>query len=496
MENLERFSESFSIKDGIPHFKLLINGEWEEGVSYTDVKSPLDGSVIARISIPSKEQIDKALNAGVEAERIISSIPLVERLEILNKFREELIENKEVLAKVLVYEAGKTLAQAKGEIESTIERLRLTPEDIRAFIGEYIPGDISKDKIGQFAMVVREPLGLVLGISPFNYPFFTSYAKVIPAILAGDPIIIKPPSADPLAFLMSSIFLNRLLPRGVFQVLTIPGGELGDYIVSDARVKMISFTGSTAVGKHIAQIAGNKKVHLELGGKGTAIVLEDADMGLAAREIVKGSLQLAGQRCDAVSRVLVVEKVRDKLIDAIAQELKNYSLGNPLINEKANVGPVISESAAQRINSMVKDAVSKGAKLIYGGNYSGAYHEITLLADVPLNAVIANEETFGPVITIITVKDKEEAIKVANQSNYGLDSSIFTQNLNEAYECARRLQVGNVTINAAPSHGSSIFPFGGVKDSGLGKEGIAYSIKEMTYEKTIIFNLRDSQVNS
>ncbi|MCW1311425.1 MAG: aldehyde dehydrogenase family protein [Candidatus Rehaiarchaeum fermentans] len=490
MEINEIFSEGFSLKDNVIHLKLLIGGKWEEASEYVNIYSPIDQTLVAKIPVPSKDQVEKALNEGIKAEGLISSMPLFERLDILSKFKEQLILFKENLARVLMKESGKTYNQAVSEIESTILRLNLSQSDLRAFVGEYIRGDIASDKLHKFAIVLREPLGLVLGISPFNYPFFTSYSKVIPAILAGNPIIIKPPSADPVAFILSTVLLNRLLPPGVVQVLTVPGSAM-DSLVSDPRIKVISFTGSTAVGKHIAKLAGDKKLHLELGGKGTAIVLENADLSLAAKEIVKGSISLSGQRCDAVSRVLVVEKVKDKFLELVKAELNNYKLGNPELDNSANLGPVISKDASARINGMVKDAVSKGAKLIYGGSFKDTYHDITLLSDVPLSATIANEETFGPVITIITVKDKEDAIKIANQSNYGLDSCVFTNDINEAYECARRLNVGSVTINAAPSHGSTIFPFGGVKDSGIGKEGIVYSIKEMTYEKTIVFNLNN-----
>jgi acyl-CoA reductase-like NAD-dependent aldehyde dehydrogenase len=490
------FSNAISVENGILKLKLLINGVWKDAKDYFDLHSPLDGELIAKIPSASKEDIDEAIEAGKRAEELMANIPAIERYEITQKFMQLLAQYEDFFVKVLMIEAGKDKGSAEGEINTTLNRLYISAQDFRALIGEYIPGDLSRDKIKQFAIVRREPIGLVVGIAPFNYPFYTAFAKVIPAILAGDPIIVKPPSADPIAFMLATELLRPLLPAGAIQVLTMPGGPLGDYLVSHTAVKMISFTGSTSVGRHISSIGGLKRMHMELGGKGTAIVLEDADLELAAKEIVKGSLTLAGQRCDAISRVLVVESVKDKLIELIKKELEHYKLGNPLVDANANVGPVISESAAQRINSMVKDAIEKGAKLLAGGNYNKAYHDITLLADVPLSAVIANEETFGPVITVITVKDMEEAISVANASNYGLDSAVFTNNFNKAYEIMRRLHTGNVSLNMAPSHGSAIFPFGGINDSGIGKEGVASSIREMTYEKTMIFNLNNTKVLS
>jgi acyl-CoA reductase-like NAD-dependent aldehyde dehydrogenase len=287
----------------------------------------------------------------------------------------------------------------------------------------------------------------------------------------------------------AEIFRKCGVPSGTLQVITGSGEITGDSLTESDKINMISFTGSTNVGKHISSVAGLKKIHLELGGKGTAIILEDADLELAAKECVKGSLELAGQRCDAVSRILVLDSIADKFYEKLKEHLKDYKFGNPLNGKDINMGPVINKKAAERIDSMVKDAVKKGAKLVSGGKFKDSYYEPTLLEDVPLTAEIANEETFGPVITAIRVKDEDEAIKVANESKYGLDSAVFTNDFYKGWRIMKALQVGNVTLNGAPSHGTAYFPFGGVKDSGAGKEGVGYSIEEMTNIKTIIFNL-------
>ncbi len=485
----EYFSEIYD--DGtVPSFKVLIDGRWVKTKQKMDLISPVDGSKIAEIGSVDEELINKAVSSADSNKSKIRGMAAIDRIELMNTARVELEKHKEEIVNMLVRESGKSFRSASGEFNAMIERLRLSMEDSRKIIGEYLPGDWSSDTSQKIALVIREPLGTVLGISPFNYPVYTSVAKVLPALLSGNSVILKPPSADPIAFLMCAEVLRKSgVPSGTLQVLTGSGGSSGDMLTQSNKVNMISFTGSTDVGKHISSIAGLKKIHLELGGKGAALVMADADLDLAARECVKGSLELAGQRCDAISRVIAVEKIYSSFVDKLKEHMADYNFGNPLENEKVTVGPVISSKAAQRIDKMVKDAVNKGAKLIAGGNYKDAYYEPTLLVDVPLDAEIANEETFGPVVTIIKAKDMDDAIRIANNSKYGLDSAVFTDDFYSAWEIMKALQVGNVTLNSAPSHGTAYFPFGGVKDSGAGKEGVGYSIEEMTSLKTIILDL-------
>ncbi len=489
LELSEYFSDIYK-KGDIPRFKVFIDGKWTETKDAIDLISPTDGRVVARISSVSADQVKRTLDSANANKGKIRDMAAIDRLELLNRIRQELGKHKDEIIKVLMIESGKSFRSASGEVNAALERMRLGMEDSRKIMGEYMPGDWSSDTTQKAALVIREPIGVVLGISPFNYPVYTSIAKVLPALLAGNSVIIKPPSADPLAFLMcTEIFRKMGLPSGTLQVVTGSGDEVGDPLIKSDSINMISFTGSTNVGKHISSIAGLKKTHLELGGKAAAIILEDANLDLAAKECVKGSIELAGQRCDAVSRILVVEKVYEDFITNVKSHLKDYKFGNPLDGEEITVGPVISSKAAIRIDEMVQDAIKKGAKLLAGGKYKNAYYEPTLLVDVPLNAEIANEETFGPVITIIKVGDTEEAIRIANNSNYGLDSCVFTEDFYNTWEVMKALKAGNVTLNAAPSHGTAYFPFGGIKDSGQGKEGVGYSIEEMTVMKTMIFNL-------
>jgi glyceraldehyde-3-phosphate dehydrogenase [NAD(P)+] len=491
MEKL-KLSDYFSevYEDGeYPRFKVFIDGKWVKTSEKFDLISSVDESKIAEIGSVNKKDLDLAIKSANENKHKIRDMAAIDRLELVNKIRQEIENHREEIVNVLMKEAGKAYNSANGEITATIERLRLSMEDSRKIMGEYIPGDWSSDTTRKIALVIREPLGVVLGISPFNYPVYTSIAKILPALLSGNSVIIKPPSSDPISLLMcAEIFRKVGVPAGTIQVITGSGSVAGDYLIENNGINMVSFTGSTTVGKHIAQVAGLKKIHLELGGKGTAIILDDADLDLAAKECVKGSLELAGQRCDAISRILIVNSIADRFYEKIREHLKDYKFGNPL-NNGVNIGPVINEKAAERIDSMVQDAIKKGAKIITGGKYKNSYYEPTVLEDVSLESAIATEETFGPVITMIRVKDEEEAIAVANKSNYGLDSAVFTNDFYRVWRIVKALQVGNVTLNGAPSHGTAYFPFGGVKDSGAGKEGVGYSIEEMTNIKTIIFNL-------
>ncbi len=486
----EYFNDIYSVNEGIPEFEMLVNGEWINSDKKQDVVSSLDGSVIGRISVANHDNIDSMVNHAVEAQKEIEKMSLIDRIELLNKVKSEVISKKDELVNIIMIEAGKPKSAAEGEITTLIRRLELSEQDLYSLKGEFIPGDLAQDTVGRSAVLVRKPIGVVLGISPFNYPVYTSANKIIPAILGGNSIIIKPPSADPIALLaLAEIFRKAGMPKGVLQVVTGSGSSTGDYLIENNQINMISFTGSTEVGEHITNVAGIKKLHMELGGKAPAIILKDADLDLAAKECVKGSLSLSGQRCDAISRILVVEDVYSKFVEKLKEHMSDFKMGNPIENNSVNMGPLINKKAAERIDSMVKDAISKGCNLVQGGKYNNCYYEPTLLTDVTKDSIIANEETFGPVVTVIKVKDIDDAIEVSNNSKYGLDGCVFTNNISEAFKVMDKVKVGNMSLNVAPSHGTSNFPFGGIKSSGEGKEGIGKSIEEMTVVKTLIFDL-------
>jgi len=471
-------------------YKILINGQWVESSNKKtfEVKSPIDGSLLAEVQKATREDAEKAIQTAFDSKQKIANIDASERGEILDKMGELLEKHKEEFINIIQKESGKTRKLAEGEVKASIARLHYAADEAKEIRGELIKGDVASDK-KSMGMVIRQPLGVLLAITPFNYPLFTGIAKIAPGIAAGNSIVVKPASADPICLLMfGKIMQEAGIPNGVVNIITGSSSEIGDYLCSHPKVDMISFTGSSAVGKHIASIAGMKKLHLELGGKAPAIVLEDCDFDLAVKEVVIGSLKYSGQRCDAISRVLVVESIADKFVNAILEEVKKWKFGDPR-DPETKVGPLISESAAKKVEELVKDAVQKGAKILYGGKrYELGYFEPTVLDFVNRDMRIAWEETFGPVITIIRVKDFEEAIKLANESEYGLDACIFTKDIDKALDAAQRIEAGSVHINAHPTHGLGIFPFGGDESSGIGREGIKYSVEDMSKVHVIVIH--------
>ncbi len=484
------FADIYDEQDGIPTFRYFINGEWRSSSEKDQLISPLDQSLVGAVYRTPTDQVNEAIRVAKESQQKIRSLAGIERVELMNEARNILMDHREDFIKALMLEGGKTRDGASGEIESLYLRLGLTMEDARKIFGEYLPGDWAKDTASKISLVIREPVGVVAAIGPFNYPLFIPAAKIIPALLAGNSVVVKPTKETPVSTIMFAEVLNMAgFPKGTISVVTGPGSVIGDVIASNRDISMISFTGSTETGRHLTSIAGIKKLHLELGGKAYAIVLKDADLVLASKKIVAGSLSNAGQRCDAISAVLAVQDIADKLVELIVNEAKTYKLGNPMVDPQVKVGPVINRSAAVRIKSLIDDAVSHGAKVLLGGGVHDTYVEPTVLYDVPEDARILWEETFGPVIPIHRVKNADEAISLAKRSEYGLDSCVFTMNFYDMWKVAKSLQVGEVTINDMPKHGIGYFPFGGTKSSGTGREGVGFSIDEMTNIKTIVFNL-------
>ena len=469
-------------------YKMLIDGQWIEASNTFEIKTPADDSFIARVQKSNKDYAEKAVQAAFNAKQKIANMDACERSKILDKIAGLLEQNKNEFIDIIMKESGKTMKQAQGEINSSIDRLHLAADEAKEIRGEIIKGDVAADK-KSMGMAVRQPLGVLLAITPFNYPLFTGVAKIAPAIAAGNSILVKPASDDPICMLMfAKLMQNAEVPDGVINVITGSSAEIGDYLCSHPKVDAISFTGSSAAGKHIAGIAGMKKLQLELGGKAPAIVLEDCDFNLAVKECVTGSLKYSGQRCDAISRVLVIESIADKFVNAVLEEVKNWKFGDPR-NADILVGPLINERAAKKVEDLVNDAVSKGAKLLCGGKrYALGYYEPTVLDYVNRNMRIAWEETFGPVVTIIRVKNYEEAISLANESEYGLDACIFTKDIDKAFDAAQRIEAGSVHINSHPMHGLGIFPFGGDESSGMGREGIKYSIEDMSKIHAIVLH--------
>ncbi len=484
------FEGIYETIDGIPVFKMLIDGVWQssERGELFDVHTPIDGKVIAKAQAGTKIDVDLACRIARE-RRGIRELPGSERIEVFECAAGMLEEHRDEFMRVLQIEAGKTAQDAEGEFDTALQRFRFTKEEASRIFGEYIPGDWNTGTTEKIAMAIREPVGVVAAIIPFNYPLFIAATKIVPALLAGNSVVMKPSSTNPISATLLAWILDRAgVPKGSINLVTGIGAEAGDALVGSENVDMINFTGSTPVGKGISEKAVMKRLHLELGGKAYALVLEDADLDLAAERCVYGSLKFAGQRCDAVSAVLATEPIADALVEKIVAEVERWKNGDPR-DGSVNVGPVINSRAAARIGEMVSDAIAKGARLLKGGKFHGAYFEPTVLDHVPLEAAVAREEIFGPVVTVIRCKDENEALGFARESRYGLESCVFTEDFYRMWRVAKALECGEVTINDCPAHGLGYFPFGGIKQSGMGREGIGYSIDEMTNLKTIVFNL-------
>ena len=476
---------------GVQIYKMLINGKWIESSNKItlDVANPFDRSIIGKVQKATPEDAKSAVHAAFNAKARIAGMRAFDRAKILNKIADLVEENKDLFRDIIVLESGKTLKDAESEVCATIERFGAAAGEAKQVRGEAILGDEVPWNPEKMGIVLRKPLGVVLAICPFNYPLASATLKIAPAIAAGNSIVAKPAGDNPICLLMlAKVIQDAGLPQGVINVVTGIASEIGDVLVGHKEVDMISFTGSTAIGHHVAGVAGMKHIQMELGGKNPAIIMEDADISLAAKQCVRGALKNAGQRCDAISRILVVGKIADVFVDKVVSEAKNWKIGDPR-NPETSIGPLIHKRAADNVDELVQDAKSKGAKVLLGGNRGkGTFYEPTVLDYVTTDMKIAWEEIFGPVITIIRVKDYEAAIKIANESEYDLDSCIFTNDINKAIDAGMRLKSGIVQINANPTHGIGTFPVGGDNASGIGREGIKHSINEMTTLHTIVFN--------
>lgn len=452
--------------------------------------SPLNGSLLGTVKAMSQEEVDIQVEKAKTAFQEWKEVPLSQRAEIMYKAADMLIANTKRLAELLLMEVGKDQKSAESEVTRTADFIRFTADTAKSIHGESIQGDnfsgFSKEK---FAMVTREPVGVVLAISPFNYPINLAASKIAPALISGNTVVFKPATTGSLCGIeLAKIFIDAGLPEGALTVVTGKGSEIGDYIVTHPDIGFINFTGSTEVGLDIS-----KKVHMvpllmELGGKDAAIVLKDADLPFAAKNIVAGAFSYSGQRCTAVKRIIVLNDVADELIRYLKEEIDKLKVGNPLTMQ-AEVVPLINEKAADFVWELMEDAKAKGAKMIVGGKREGNIIYPTLFDEVTEDMRIAWEEPFGPVLPILRVNTVSEAVALANKSEYGLQSSVFTENITDAFHVAGKLEVGTVHINNKTERGPDHFPFLGVKKSGIGTQGIRYSIEAMTRVKATVINL-------
>jgi len=467
----------------------LYNGEWVTNENTISIYSPIDNSLIGTIPSMTKQDIDNIIRNSKAAQILWGETPVSKRAEILHKAASLLDERAEEIAEVLMREIAKDIKSSLSEVKRTAEFIRFTADAGKHMDGEAIGADnFPGFKKNKMSFAQRVPLGVVLAISPFNYPINLSASKIAPALVAGNSVILKPPTQGSISALhLVKVFQEAGIPSGVLNTITGKASEIGDYVVTKDEINFINFTGSTEVGRHIAKIAGMVPMMLELGGKDAAIVLKDADLNEAAREIVSGAYSYSGQRCTAIKRVLVTEDVADELVSKMLEQVKKLSVGHPI--DGCEVTPLINDSSVKFVQELIDDAIAKGATLLYGNKTEKTLMYPTLFDNVTLDMRLAWEEPFGPVLPVIRVKDMEQAIEIANKSQYGLQSSVFTNNINHAFYVANKLEVGAVQINNKSERGPDHFPFSGVKSSGMGTQGIRYSIEAMSRLKSIVLNI-------
>ncbi len=473
-------------------YKIYINGIWRisDSERVIEIRNPLDRSFVGSIQSGTKNDIELAIKAARD-EPCWKEFSLEERASILKNAADLMLEWAQPLGDLLVREIGKPRKSAVSEIKRTADIFTATAEATNVFTGETILGDELKGAYkNKISITMKVPLGVVACIGPFNYPFNLTGSKVAPALLAGNTVVVKPPTVGSITALHLGVILEQAgVPAGVINIVTGPGGEIGDYLVSHPIVKMVSFTGSSTTGNHIAKVSGLKPLLMELGGKDAAIVLEDADLEKTADAIVSGAFSFSGQRCTAVKRVLALPGIADHLIDEVTKRTKRLTVGDPALD--VDLGPLISTDQCEYVQGLIDDAIVKGAKITCGNRREGSLMWPTVLDQVTTGMRIAWEEPFGPVLPIIRVQSLDEAIEISNKSEYGLQGMIFTQNLDLAMNVAQELEVGTVQINGESSRGPDHFPFLGTKSSGLGTQGIKYAIESMTRPRVIVLNLSE-----
>jgi acyl-CoA reductase-like NAD-dependent aldehyde dehydrogenase len=467
--------------------KLLLDGEWIETGEWQDVDSPYSGETVARVARAGAEHARKALDA---AERAMSSpLPAHERAAILDRVAALLQERHDEVAQTISAEAGKPMKAARVEAERAVSTYTMAAVEARRLAGEVVPMDASAAGVGKVAYTMRVPIGIVGAITPFNFPLNLVAHKVAPALAAGCAVVLKPAGHTPLsALLLGELETEAGLPPGWLNVLVGPSAEIGDVIVEDERVKLITFTGSSGVGWKIRERAVKKRVNLELGNATPVVVEADADIEEAATKLAANAFSFAGQSCISVQRIYVKREAYDDFVSRFVPKVQALKVGDPG-EEDTDVGPVIDEDARDRIVSWVEEAKSAGATVLAGGEVVGGLLQPTVLADVTQEMKVSCQEVFGPLCTVSPYSSSEEAFELANATEYGLQAGIFTANLKTALAAAAALEFGGVTVNEAPTFRADQMPYGGVKESGNTKEGPHYAVREMTEERLVVLAL-------
>ncbi len=474
--------------------EMLIGGRWQPAMGTRrteDVTSPYDGSVVGTVPVAGPEDVEAALQAAERGAATWRRTPAHERMRVLLRAAELADERAAKIAGIISAETGKTITEATAEAGRSGDLIRLAAFEGTQLYGETLPLDANRgtglDKVG---FTMRQPCGVVVAITPFNYPALLVLHKVAPALAAGNAVVLKPARTTPLTALeLAECFVDAGLPEGVLSVVTGPGGALGDALVSDPRVRKISFTGSTATGEHIARTAGVKKLSLELGASCPVIVLPDADLELAASAVAIGGYVNAGQVCISVQRVIAHPSVAGDFLDALVPKVEAIRTGDPSSPE-TTMGSLITSIEAERVERAIAEAAKAGAKVLVGGERDGATVAPAVVADVDPSSPFSQTELFGPAVAVSTAEDWPTAIAQANETSYGLAAGVFTSDVAGAVRAMREIDAGSIHINWTPLWRADLMPYGGLKGSGYGKEGPRSAVAEMTEVKTIVIHGR------
>jgi len=468
---------------------FLVDGKWIAEGDPVEIRAPYDRSVIGRVFQGRREHAEAAIAAAVKAFGTTRRLPAFERQRMLRRVAQGLTERKEEFAHTMAQEAGKPIKAARTEVERSVFTFTVAAEESTRIYGEYLPLDWQEYTVGRWGIVKRFPLGPIAGITPFNFPLNLVAHKVAPAIAAGCTMVIKPAPQTPLtALLLAEVVQQAGWPDGALNVLPLSNEDAGS-LVTDERLKMISFTGSASVGWDIKRRAGKKKVLLELGGNAGVVVHSDADVAFAAERCVAGGFGYAGQTCISVQRILVERSVCGKFTDALLAGVKKLRSGDPL-QDSTDVGPLIRESDAIRASEWIQDAVAGGARVLIGGQRRGSMLEPTVLTGTRPDMRVNCQEIFAPVVTVEPYDDFYDAIRQINRSSYGLQVGIFVRDAKLLFNAYEELEVGGVIAGDVPTFRIDHMPYGGIKDSGLGREGLRYAIEEMTEPRLLVMNLR------
>ena len=469
--------------------KMFLAGEWVDRPRMQEVGNPYDDSIIDSVPKAGLDDVERALAFAARGAAIMARLTAHERWRVLTRAAALMAERVDELGTLISREEGKILAEGKGEVRRAVETLTASAEEAKRIHGETVPLDADPAGAGKLAFTLRVPCGVVVAIGPFNFPLNLLCHKVGPAIAGGNSVIIKPASDTPLSGLkLTEILLEAGLPPEGVQCLTGSGSEIGDPLVSDGRVRKITFTGSREVGENICRVAGIKKVTMELGSNCPLIVMPDADLDKVAAAVAATGYANSGQVCISTQRVLADRRVYSDFLGVLAPMVEALATGSQL-DVATQVGPMIKEAEAVRVEEWVNEAVGEGARLMAGGSRNGAVYAPTVVADVSRDMRISRDELFGPAVAVMPFESIDEAIALANDTVYGLSAGIFTENIGWAMRFAREVESGNLHVNWGPQWRADVMPYGGLKESGFGKEGPRYAVEEMTELKTVVFHL-------